>query len=120
MKYAVGILNWIKSNKILAFLLIGAVTYSLVRIFEAKSVGKPCVECEKQRGELIQALIDIRTELSPVNVTSFSGRPDAFIYALYDTTKPKTQEQKVQKVLSKIDSLLLKYKLPQQKQKTSI
>lgn len=107
------------TSRLFTLILIVALTYSATKIFAAKTNVKTCDSCEKQRNELIQALIDIRTELEPKTV-SYSSRPDAFIFAMYDTTKPQQQEQKVQKVLSKIDSLLMKYKVPQQKQKSSI
>lgn len=125
MKYVVSIFraanqNW--TSRIFSIILIISVTYSIVRITEAKRGGKVCDECEKQRTELIQALIDIKKELSPVAETSLKMPVSASVsFALFDTLKPvkKTQQQQqVQKVLNKIDSVLLKYRIPQKQKQT--
>jgi hypothetical protein len=85
----------------------GAILFSRTKVDT-----KAAESCESERGQLIQALIEIRTELDPVQPTSYIDRPDAFIFAIYDTTRPEQmQQRKVNRVLSKIDSILLKYRI---------
>ena len=88
MKYAVGILNWIKGNPVLAFLLIAAFTYSLVRIFEAKKSCQDCSPYEKIAQDLLNAMLKEKE-------TAFEPVQSSYHYAVYlqDTTKPMTKEQ---------------------------
>ena len=101
---------WLRFVILVGVFFTGAILFS-----RTKTDSKGSETCEKQRGELIQALIDIRRELEPAKpVVSLSARPDAFIYAIFDTVpkrqQQQVQQQQVQKVVQKIDSLLLKYK----------
>lgn len=118
-----AILNWIKANKILAFVLIAAVTYSIVKIFEAKSkaVQQDCTvwqeqnkQCNEQNAKLIGAFIDIKKELSVVKPTAYYWNEKGYFEfaSLKDTVPTQRQKEKaaVQKVMTKIDSILWKWK----------
>lgn len=109
LKAAQNKIIWLRFVVLVSVFFIGAILFS-----RTKTDSKGSETCEKQRGELIQALIDIRRELEPAKAVSLSARPDAFIYAIFDTVPKRQQQQvqqrQVQKVVSKIDSLLLKYK----------
>lgn len=93
MKYAIGILNWIKTNKILAFVLIGAITFSLTQIFKAKAKSncEDCTPYQKIAEDLIAAFTDKETAYEPMINTGFK----MFRHANYiiDTTKPMTQAE---------------------------
>lgn len=117
MKYALSILNWIKTNKMLAFVLIAAITFSLTQIFKAKGKAncEDCTPFKQQNKELISALIDIRKDLQGSVSTSYNPNPllnAAMILPVIDTTPV------IKKVLSKIDSILFKVKQDSLKQKS--
>ena len=117
MKYAIEILKQIlaiaKDFKIWLRVLVLAIACFAGAILFSKTKVKQtdCSYYIQQNEKLIGALIEIRQSLSSVDHVSY------VTFASYDTTvKPKT---KIQKVISKIDSIILKYRISQQqKQKT--
>lgn len=69
-----------------------------------------CTTCNVERRELLNALLEIKKELS---VVSYVPMPNDLIFASVIDTLPKRQQQQMQqqqirKVMSKIDSILLK------------
>ena len=119
MKQVVAILNKIleiaKDVKVWFRVLIFVIALFAGAILFSRTKVKTDLSCEKQRGELIQALIDIRTELQPATSAVYYEGP---VFASDTVPKVKSQQQQIQKVLSKLDSLILKYRIPQQKQKS--
>lgn len=90
MKYAIGILNWIKTNKILAFVLIATITFSATQIFKAKGKAN-CEDCKPYK-EMTSQLLDALKKAP----TSYEPMQTSYQYAVYfegDTTKPMTQTQ---------------------------
>lgn len=132
MKHTLGILNWIKANKLLTAFIAAFGLVSALLIINAK--GKATIKCEdcqpfkEQNKELISALIDIKKDLVSVQSTSFNQlQPELIMFASYDTIpKRKIQQSQMQKVqqrvINKIDSLILRYRVKQdsltQKRKT--
>jgi len=89
---------------------IGAILFSKTKVKK-----EDCSYYIKQNEQLVQGLLDIKKDLSVTTTASY------MTFASYDTVKPKVkkQPQQVQKVLSKIDSLVNQYRISQQqKQKT--
>lgn len=112
MKYLTAIFNAVNQNwtsRIFSLVLIVSVSYSILRITEAKTDVQGCVSCHSERNELIKALIDIRRELEPT--ANLNVRASLITFASFDTVRPQVQQQQVQRVKKKIDSLLLKYKI---------
>lgn len=122
MKYLAAILTKITEIakdvkiwlRVLVFVMVffaGAILFSKTRVKAAD-----CTGCEADRSQLINALIDIRRELEPPTTTA---RASVAASLFIDTTRPRqpqqVQQRQVQKVVQKIDSILLKYK---QKPKT--
>jgi len=125
VKYVIHILNWIKSNKVLAFLLIGLLTGCSILFLREQGRAKceDCMPFKKQNEQLIGALIDIRKELTgTISAASYKDNgAEIFVMFAADTVpkKVRNQQQQVQKVIKKLDSIILKYRISQQqKQKT--
>lgn len=120
MKYAINILNWIKGNVILSFVLIGCITFSATQIFKAKAKAncEDCTPFKQQNKELISALIDIKKDLQASITTSYQLQPELIMFASLDTTRPQQQQAQVRKVLNKIDSILYRVKQDSIKQKS--
>lgn len=122
MKYLAAILTKIteiaKDVKVWLRVLVFVVVFFAGAILFSKTKVKPsdCKSCEADRSQLINALIDIRRELEPPTTTA---RASVAASLFIDTTRPRqpqqVQQRQVQKVVQKIDSILLKYK---QKPKT--
>jgi hypothetical protein len=89
MKYAIGILNWIKNNKGLAILLIILLTGCGVLFYSVKTKSK-CEDCrpyQKIAQDLITALSD--------KAVAYEVNESPYMTAVYyqDTTKPMTIKQ---------------------------
>lgn len=98
--------NWISRLFTLAILVIGL--YGWLRVTKAKHIKDEV--CEKQRSELLQALLDIKRDLQPTSQVSFQD----YSFAVYDSIpKRNNQQQQVQRAINKIDSILLKYRIRQ-------
>lgn len=127
MKYILPILDWIKSNKVMSIILIGLLTYSTVRIFEAKKSCEDCGFYKKQNNDLIQALIGIKGDMQKMEAANTSYYPMdelplTVMYASYDSIPKKKQTQQqiklsvsIKKEVSKIDSIINAAKQQQKK-----
>lgn len=122
MKYALGILNWVKANKLLTAFIAAFGLASALLIINAKGKAVKCEDCQpfkEQNKELISALIEIKKDLVSVQSTSFNQlQPELIMFASYDTIPkrktPHSQMQQVQqRVINKIDSLILRYRIKQ-------
>lgn len=111
--------NWTSRIFTLVLILLG--TYSASTIFKAKSKNEDCTawqeqtkQCNEENRQLIGAFIEIKKELSVVKpVAYYWNKEKGFETASFRDTVPsqRTKEkQAVQKVMNKIDSILLKWK----------
>lgn len=125
MKYVLNILNWINRswpNRICTVALFGLLTFSLTKIFEAKSGKKEdCTYYVEQNKQLIDALIDIKKDLQ-AGVTSYHLQPELIMFASFDTIPKRKRmnqyQQAQQRVIYKIDSILYRIKQDSVKQKS--
>tara|TARA_R110000868_G_scaffold395373_1_gene667022 strand:- start:338 stop:703 length:366 start_codon:yes stop_codon:yes gene_type:complete len=83
----------------------GAILFSRTKVKK-----EDCSYYIQMNERLVQGLLDIKKELSVTTTASY------ITFASYDTVKPKIkkQPQQVQKVLSKIDSLINQFRISQQ------
>jgi hypothetical protein len=113
---------WVKS---LVFIVIvgGTFTIGAISFSETKVQKSDCTSYIEENRLLINALIEIKRDLTPITTTSYVMDEDfiSFMYASYDTipkeAKPTQHQIKVKAVLSKIDSILLKSKELDKKRK---
>lgn len=114
---------WIRVFVLVAACFIGAIMFSKTRV-------KIDPECEKQREQLINALIEIKKDLQNMGGNQAAVKTSAATMVRYglfaDTTRPvkriiqqdQMQQRQIKKVLYKIDSILIENsKQQQQKQK---
>jgi hypothetical protein len=137
MKYVLNILQWVNrtwANRICTLILIGLLTYSLTRIFEAKTKEDCTAYIEQvkyyseQNNMLLSAFMEIKKELQPTTTSFVNGSTDIIFAAVRDTVpKKQTQQKQVQqmqqvqqKVLNKIDAILMKIMTDSLKRKDSI
>jgi hypothetical protein len=88
--------------------VVGAFAFSSTKV---KVKKEDCTTCETSKTKLIefftQQIIGIKTEVKSIPV-SYSGNGEWIIFATYDTIPKQTAKQKI---LSKLDSLLIKLEL---------
>lgn len=106
----------------------GAILFSKTKVKKEDCTAwqKQVQEVTEQNRQLIGAFIDIKKELAVVKPTAYYWQPETgFEFSGFRDTLPPTQRQKekaaVQKVMSKIDSILWKWKqdsINKQKSKT--
>ena len=98
--------------RVLIFVVVGTgcVVVGAIAFSKTRTRVQDCTYYIEQNKQLVGALIEIRTDLQP-KATSFIGGGASIIFALYRDTIPKPKmSAQVNKVLNKIDSILLKIK----------
>jgi len=99
---------WLRVLVLVVTLFAGAIIFSRTKVKK-----EDCTYYIEQNKQLVNALIDIKRDLSVAVSTSFTGEETGLIFA-QNVPKQKSQyqqNQQIKKVMSKIDSVLLKYRL---------
>lgn len=121
---------WVRITIFVIVFFAGAILYSKTKVKkdDCDSCNAQLKEVNEQNRQMIGAFIEIQKELSVVKPTAYYWQPETgFEFSGFRDTLPPTQRQKekaaVQKVMSKIDSILWKWKQDsinrtQQKSKT--
>lgn len=114
---------WLRVLVFIIALFTGAIMFS-----KTKTKKEDCTYYIEQNKQLVGALIDIKKELQPAEEQpiSFMGvDASPFVFASFIDTTPtqrkqiqQKQQQQVQKVVGKIDSILFKIKVQEIVQKT--
>lgn len=103
--------TWLKVLILIIVGFGGAILFS-----KTKVRVEDCTDCNNQRRELIDALIDIKKDLSAAVNTSYNGGGNGIIFAQTATRRQTQaqqfkQSQQIRKVMSRIDSILIKYRM---------
>lgn len=91
---------WARISVLVIIFFAGAIMYSKTKINK-----EDCTVCNNERRELIEALIGIKKDLGQVSYNYNPILNMSMLFPVRDTSPV------IKKVLSKIDSLLLKYKI---------
>ncbi len=83
---------------------------------KTKTKKEDCTYYIEQNKQLVKGLLEIRNTIDP-QPTSFTGISSSLIFASYIDTLPKKISSKDNKILNKIDSILLKIRNDSIKQK---
>lgn len=114
MKYAIGILNWIKANEKLSLAIFVLLVAGSVILYKVKGKIVKCEDCTPYQ-KIAEGLLDALNKAP--KETSYDPVQSSYQYAVYfeDTTKPMTKaewdkykDSVAAEAKRKLDSLLKK------------
>ena len=98
--------------RVLIFVVVatGCVVIGAIAFSKTRTKVQDCTYYIEQNKQLVGALIDIRTDLQPKATSFVEGSAVVVFASLRDTLPKPRMSAQVNKVLNKIDSILLKIK----------